>query len=100
MKKLILLFVLIMGGVSFSTPTLLASPDAPMCTFDDPCLFTGLARSEDGHTINVVVKHNKKGQIVALINGDINKATLCVGVAQSKQYCFTWNNIRYYFSIN
>lgn len=104
MKKFILIVALLMGGSALIPPVAVATQtqvsDAPMCSLDDPCLFDGYAVSENGSQLKILVKRNSKGQIIALIYGDINQARQCISVPNSTKYCVSYNNVKYYFTLS
>lgn len=68
MKKIFLALALAFGGVAVSLPSY--SVVAPQtCDINDPCLYTGIAKTAKGTTIPITVKVNKD-RIYIAITGD------------------------------
>lgn len=98
MKKLLIIIAFLLGGTIISPMPLKAMEDTPMCSIDDPCLYDGYAYTEgNSYKIRIIVKKNKQGYLVALIDGKIDKAYRCNSVPNSKQYCISYNGKKYYF---
>lgn len=68
MKKLFIVAVILMGGVS-TIPVLSFTATAQTCDPSSPCVYTGQARSARGVTYKIVVKIDSNHNYVAEVAG-------------------------------
>ena len=104
MKKLFLIFALMIGGTSINTLQVYATPSIQTCDPNSPCLYTGNAKSVTGsrETIKITVKiGTDKNYIATCSDGNTFYVFQSVTDADKSygSYYINRNGHKYYFNM-
>ena len=99
MKKFIVLAAILFGGAMLPSLQPCASAQAPVCSPSQPCVYTGVAKTEGGDKLNIKVYVADNGLFVATFNYGGKDYTLYVVSDSDGRYHINFNGKAYYFSI-